>query len=164
MRHHYVDLLLKVFYGEASADEERDARKHLADCEDCRGYLQLLNQLGMELDRVPEEQPLPETFDLIMNNIPVEQPKVSFVRKPVVSALPFFQIAFSLLFIVLSIYFVESKISLLPIWSTLQESWLIQTIGSFGFVMLVFFAIGTFITLSLAPILYFDINKKALRI
>jgi len=62
------------------------------------------------------------------------------------------------------IYFVQSQISVLPLWQSLAQSWVIQALGSFGFVALVFFGAGTFITLSLAPILYFDLNKRTLHI
>ena len=125
--------------------------------------MQFLNRMGATLDKLPEERPLPNTFEKIMENIPVKQPRTVFAR-PTISAAPFFKIAFSMVFIVLLIYFVQSKISLLPIWDSLQKFWLIDAIGSFGLMMLLFFIVGTFITLSLAPILYFDINRKALRL
>jgi hypothetical protein len=59
---------------------------------------------------------------------------------------------------------VQSQISALPLWQTFEQYWFIQSLGSFGFVALAFFGIATFVTLSLAPILYFDLNKKALHI
>jgi len=160
---HNKNSLLKLFYKEASPQEESELRKHLTTCKECQNYMQFLNRLGATLDKLPEERPLPNTFDNIMENIPVKQPRTVFAR-PTISAAPFFKIAFSMVFIVLLIYFVQSKISLLPIWDSLQKFWLIDAIGSFGLMMLIFFIVGTFITLSLAPILYFDINRKALRL
>ena len=162
MQHNTKNSLLKLFYKEASPQEELKLQKHLTTCEECREYMQFLNRMGMTLDKLPEERPLSNTFERIMENIPEEQPRTAFAR-PVISAAPFFQIAFSMVFIVLLIYFVQSKISLLPIWNSLQKFWLVDAIGSFGLMMLIFFAVGTFITLSLAPVLYFDLNKKALR-
>jgi len=162
MQHNTKNSLLKLFYKEASPQEESELQKHLTTCEECREYMQFLNRMGMTLDKLPEERPLSNTFERIMENIPEEQPMTAFAR-PVISAAPFFQIAFSMVFIVLLIYFVQSKISLLPIWDSLQKFWPVDAIGSFGLMMLIFFAVGTFVTLSLAPILYFDLNKKALR-
>jgi hypothetical protein len=52
----------------------------------------------------------------------------------------------------------------LPLWPSLAKLWIVQTLGSFGFVALAFLGIGAFITLSLAPILYFDLNKRTLHI
>jgi len=160
---HNKNSLLKLFYKEASPQQESELRKHLTTCKECQNYMQFLNRMGATLDKLPEERPLPNTFEKIMENIPVKQPRTVFAR-PTISAAPFFKIAFSMVFIVLLIYFVQSKISLLPIWDSLQKFWLIDAIGSFGLMMLIFFIVGTFITLSLAPILYFDINRKALRL
>ena len=160
---HNKNSLLKLFYKEASPQEESELQKHLTTCKECQKYMQFLNRMGATLDKLPEERPLPNTFEKIMENIPVKQPRTVFAR-PTISAAPFFKIAFSMVFIVLLIYFVQSKISLLPIWDSLQKFWLIDAIGSFGLMMLIFFIVGTFITLSLAPILYFDINRKAFRL
>lgn len=160
---HNKNSLLKLFYREASPQEESELRKHLTTCKECQNYMQFLNRMGATLDKLPEERPLPNTFEKIMENIPVKQPRTVFAR-PTISAAPFFKIAFSMVFIVLLIYFVQSKISLLPIWDSLQKFWLVDAIGSFGLMMLIFFIVGTFITLSLAPVLYFDINRKALRL
>ncbi len=163
MRHNYKNALLKLFYKEASPQEESELRRHLTTCGECREYMQFLNQMGNALDRLPEERPLSDTFDRIMENMPAVKPKIAFGR-PAISAAPFFQIAFSIFFIVLLIYFLQSKISLLPIWGSAQQFWLVEAIGSFGFMTLIFFTVGTFVTLSLAPILYFDINRKAIRL
>lgn len=160
---HNKNSLLKLFYKEASPQEESELRKHLTTCKGCQKYMQFLNRMGTTLDKLPEERPLSNTFERIMKNIPEKQSRTAFAR-PTISAAPFFKIAFSMVFIVLLIYFVQSKISLLPIWDSLQKFWLIDAIGSFGLMMLIFFIVGTFITLSLAPILYFDINRKALRL
>jgi hypothetical protein len=45
---------------------------------------------------------------------------------------------------------------LLPIWESLEKIWIVETIGSFGVVTILFFLVGSFVTLTLAPILLFD--------
>ena len=80
------------------------------------------------------------------------------------SALPFFRIGFVMIFILSLIYFIQDRISMQPFWQSMQEIWVIQTVGSFGFVAFLFLCAGTFITLALAPILYFDVNKNAIRL
>ena len=155
--------LLSLFYREVSPQEEQNLRHHLASCEDCRGYMKQLQQMDSTLNHWQDERPLPQTFDTILKTIPAAQPQFIHAR-PVISAKPIFNIVFALVSILLFIYFVQSKISMLPVWQSLEKFWVIQTIGSFGFVALAFFGIGTFIALSLAPILYFDLNKRALRI
>jgi hypothetical protein len=163
MPHKNKDTLLSLFYHEASHQDEQRARQHLAACEDCRKYWQVLNRMKSALNYWQDERPLSDTFDRILANIPPEQPAVIYTR-PAISARPIFNIAFALIFIVLLIYFVQSRITMLPIWQTFEQYWFIQALGSFGFVVVVFLGIGAFITLSLAPILYFDLNKKALHI
>jgi hypothetical protein len=155
--------LLSLFYREVSPQEEQKLRHHLASCEDCRQYMNHLHQMGSALSHWQDERPSPKTFDKILEKIPAAQPQFIHAR-PVISARPIFNIAFALISILLLIYFVQSKISMLPAWQSLEQFWVIQTIGSFGFVALAFFGIGIFIALSLAPILYFDLNKRALRI
>jgi hypothetical protein len=163
MSHENKDTLLSLFYHEASPQEEQGARKHLAACEDCREYMQVLSRMNSALNQWQDERPLPDTFDRILANIPPEQPRTMYV-KPGISARPIFNIAFALISILLLIYFVQSQISALPLWQSLARYWIVQALGSFGFVALAFFGITTFFTLSLAPILYFDLNKKALHI
>lgn len=161
--HENKDTLLSLFYHEASPQEEQRARQHLASCEDCREYMQVLSRMNLALSHWPDEKPLSSTFDRVLANIPPEQPRAMYVR-PAISARPIFNIAFAMISILLVIYFVQSRISAFPLWQAFEQYWIVQALGSFGFVALAFLGIGTFITLSLAPILYFDLNKKALHI
>ncbi len=161
MPHKNEDALLSLFYGEASPAEEQHLRQHLAGCEACREYMRLLQRMNSALNRWPEERPLADTCDRILATIPSERPRARHVRTAV-SPRPIFNIAFAMLFILLLIYFAQSQISLLPIWESLARYWVIRALGSLGFVALVFFGIGTFMTLSLAPILYFDLHKRNL--
>jgi len=163
MPHENKDELLRLFYREAAPPEEQKARQHLAVCADCREYLRFLTGMNSALSQWQDEKPLPGTFDRILADIPPEPMKAIYAR-PAISARPIFNIAFAMLSILLLIYFVQSQISMLPLWRSLAQSWVIQALGSFGFVALVFFGVGTFITLSLAPILYFDLNKRTLHI
>jgi hypothetical protein len=161
--HENKDTLLSLFYHEVSPQEEQRARQHLAACEDCREYMQVLSRMESALDRWPDEKPLTGTFDKILANIPPEPARAIYV-KPAISARPIFNIAFAMISILLLIYFVQSRISALPFWRSFEQYWIVQALGSFGLVALAFLGIGAFITLSLAPILYFDLNKRALHI
>jgi hypothetical protein len=154
---------LSLFYHETSPQEEQRARQHLASCDDCREYMQVLNRMDSALSQWQTERPLPDTFDRILATIPSEQPRAIYV-KPAISARPIFNIAFAMISILLLIYFVQSRISALPFWQAFEQHWIVQALGSFGLVALAFLGIGSFITLALAPILYFDLNKRALHI
>lgn len=163
MPHENKDTLLSLFYQELPSLEEQKIREHLAGCADCREYMRVLNRMNVSLSQWPETKPAADTFERILANIPPERLQASFV-KPAVPARPIFNIAFAMFSILLLIYFVQSKVSMLPLWESLSQYWIVQTLGSFGFVALAFLSIGTFITLALAPILYFDLNKKTLHI
>ncbi len=162
MVHENKNTLTDYFYKEVSEAEAARVRNHLSKCEICRAYLVTLQDVEYKLNQVQDERPVTGTFDKIMARIPTERPRV-VLRRPTVTPGPIFQIAFSLIFILLFIYFVQSKISLLPAWQSWQEYWVIETFGSFGFVALMFLGIGTFISLSMAPVLYFlSHNKRVL--
>ena len=161
--HENKDTLLSLFYHEASPPEEQRARQHLAACEECREYMRDLSRMNLALGQWPDEKPLAGTFDRILANIPPEQPRAIYVR-PVISARPIFNIVFAMISILLLIYFVQSRVSALPFWQSFEQYWIVQALGSFGLVALIFLGLGTFVTLSLAPILYFDLNKRALHI
>lgn len=163
MPHESKDTLLSLFYQELPALEEQRIREHLAGCADCREYMRSLNRMNATLNHWPETNPAPNTFERILVNIPPERLRVSYVR-PAVSARPIFNIVFAMISILLLIYFVQSKVSMLSLWESLSQYWIVQTLGSFGFVALAFLGIGTFVTLALAPILYFDLNKRTLHI
>lgn len=163
MPHENKDTLLSLFYQELPSLKEQKIREHLAGCTDCREYMRLLNRMNVTLNQWPETGPAPNTFERILANIPPERLRASFV-KPTVSARPILNIAFAMISILLLIYFVQSEISMLPLWQSLSQYWIVQALGSFGLVALAFLGIGTFITLALAPILYFDLNKRTLHI
>ncbi len=163
MSHQNKNAILSLFYHECTQQEESKLRDHLTGCEDCREYLNELKQMDFILKYSQDEQPLPGTIDKILANIPAERPRVAPAR-PEMSALPFFRIGFVMIFILSLIYLVQDRISMQPFWQSMQEIWVIQTVGSFGFVAFLFLCAGTFITLALAPILYFDVNKNAIRL
>jgi len=161
MKHVSQHDLLDVYYGESSPRKQRRVDQHLSACKECRDYLQFLAKMQKACDRLPEEAPQADTFDRIVAALPPERPRIVPVR-PTISAMPFFQIGFLLMVIMLVIYVGQSKLTMLPVWETMEQFWLIQTIGGFGLATLLFLALGTFLSLSIAPILYFDSHKSAL--
>jgi hypothetical protein len=158
MNHENKNQLLTLFYHEGTEREEKKIASHVRACESCQEYLKIVKQTDELLNQWRDEQPLPQTLDLILANVSSTELKPIQARQ-VFSATPILQIAFSLGIILTLLYFVQSKISLLPIWHSLERWWLVQAIGSFGVVTILFFCIGTFITLSLTPILVFKTNK-----
>lgn len=153
MDHPNKNNILALFYHEATERDEKKLMSHIQQCESCQEYLETLNRAEQLLNKLPDETPLPETFYVIMENIsPI---KVSPIEvRPGFSIKPIMQIAFSLALILISIYIVQIKISLLPFWQSLKGWWFVQAFGGFGIVTILFFCIGTFFTLALTPILF----------
>ena len=159
MQHPNKNRLLEYFYNEVSEHERLKIRKHLFSCSVCEAYIKTLEYTAGTLNQLADQSPLGNTFELIQDNILIS-PQKSTQKKQIFSAMPFFQIALSIPFILAIIYFIQSKLSLLPIWETMQNLWIFETIGSFGAVLVFFFCLGSFITLSIAPILLFDSEKN----
>ena len=144
--------MLALFFHEGTLRQEKKISAHIQYCQSCQAYLKTLNQADQVLIQLPIEQPLPQTFDLIVAKIsPIEIKPM--LAQPVFSNMPILHLTSALALILISIYLVQMKISLLPFWQSLKQWWFVQAFGSFGIVTLLFFCIGTFITLSLTPIL-----------
>lgn len=152
MNHLNKNEILALFYHEATGRNEKKMMSHLPKCESCQEYLNTLHRTNQLLNCLSEETPLPETFDLILEDISPIVIKPQKAR-PGLSIKPIMHIAFALILVLMSIYFVQIKITLLPIWQSLKTWWFVEAFGSFGVATVLFFCIGTFITLALTPIL-----------
>lgn len=158
MQHPNKNRLLEYFYKEGSKPEIRKTREHLHDCPECREYLQSLKSTCAILDELEDEMPAENSFELILKAADT-MPKKATVNRQGISLMPYFQIALAIPFILSVIYFFQSKLRLLSMWEKLQDIWIIQTIGSFGLIAVIFFLAGCFITLALAPALLLSSAK-----
>lgn len=152
MQHPNKNRLLEYFYREGSEKEIKRTREHLHDCPDCREYLHTLEQTAGILNQLPEEVPPEKTFDLMIKDMDI-LPVKTMQKRQVVLALPYLQIALSIPFILAVLYFFQSKLRILPVWEILGKYSIIQVLGSYGLVAVIFFLIGSFVTLALAPVL-----------
>ncbi len=144
--------ILDLFFHEGTRRKQKKILHHMRHCQSCQQYFKMISQTDQFLLRMPIEQPLPQSFDLIVANISPERVKSVAVR-PAISSKPILHIFMALALILISIYFVQMKVSFLPVWQSLKQWWFVQAFGSSGIVTLLFFCVGTFITLSLTPIL-----------
>ena len=152
MQHPNKNRLLEYFYKEGSVSERQRIYKHLHDCHDCREYMQTLEQTSNILNELPGHTPPANTFDVMIKEMNIS-PQKPVKKRQINSVLPYFQIALSIPFILAVLYYFQNKLSLLPVWETLEGIWIIEKIGSFGLVTVIFFLIGSFITMALAPVL-----------
>lgn len=151
--------LLTLFFHEGTRREEKEIQHHVDGCKDCRDYLLTLERTDGSLKRWKNESPLPNTLDLIMANIPAKQMKPAAAR-PGIAIVPILMILFAILAILGVIYLVHDNITLLPFWQNLKEWWLVRFFGSFAVTTILFFLLGIFVTLSLAPVLILELQSK----
>ena len=150
--------LLALYYGEDVQPGKIDILAHLDSCESCRHYLKILNSIEKKLQQWQNDKPSALTFERIMENISTTSP--ALVRSSLLIPItPILQIAFGICFIISIVYIIKSQLIHLPIWQVIKSIWLVETFGSLSFVLFLFFCIGTFFTLSLAPILYFESSQ-----
>ena len=159
MPHENKNQILSLFYHEGTYREQKKIRKHVQTCDSCQEYLHELKRTEFALNKLKEEKPLPNTLDMILENIPSVQPKLA-KQKKVLPVLPFIHISSSILFILSLLYIIHNKFSVSSLWQSLEKYAVLQSIGSFGVIIFVFFCIGTFITLALFPTLFFDSQKQ----
>jgi len=158
MQHPNKNRLLEYFYREGSGPGIKRTREHVHECVTCREYLHTLEQTTQVLNELPDQSPSKDSFDLIIKEVDIS-PKRNMRKRQMNSAIPYFQIALSIPFILAVLYFIQNKLSLLPVWKTLEKIWIIETLGSFGLVGVIFFLVGSFITIALAPVLLLDSEK-----
>ncbi|UCH96608.1 MAG: hypothetical protein JSV88_07095 [Candidatus Aminicenantes bacterium] len=154
--------LLDLYFHEISSRKEREIRKHVEQCSECRHYLETLKQTHHALDQWQDEAPLANTLDLILERIPGPQPEPVF-DKPAITIppiAPFLKIVFSILAVLAIIIFLHDKVTLFPFWETLKECWFVKLLGSLGVTTVLVFLLGAFITLALSPILILESQPK----
>jgi hypothetical protein len=159
MNHENKNPLLGLYFHEEAEKTEKKIRKHVLTCQSCQDYLQTLEKTGQFLKSWPDEKPDPQSFERILARIPERRKKMK-PRADSFSFLPVAGIASAIAFIVLVLRLVQPAITRLPLWEALQKSWLVQAIGSFGVSIALFFALGTFAVLSLAPFFYLSTQKS----
>lgn len=158
MQHPNKNSLLEYFYREGNDLELNRTRKHLRDCVACREYLQTLEETTSVLNGLLEENPPQDTFDSILKEVDISSRRNSRKRQ-LMSVIPYFQIALAIPFILAVLYFFQNRLRLLPLWENLEKIWLIDAVGSFGLVAIIFFLTGSFITMAIAPVLLLKAGK-----
>lgn len=153
------NLLLDLYFHEASGKEEQKIRKHVQQCSECREYLLTLEQTHQSLHQWQDQSPLPNTLDLIMGKIPEPKAKPASANLARAAA-PFIKIVFSILAVLVVLVFLHNQVTHFSFWETLQEWWFVKLFGSFGVTAVLFFLLGTFITLALSPVLILESKSR----
>jgi hypothetical protein len=151
--------LLDLYFLEGNGHNHSEIKAHVEACENCREYLGILKQTMNLLDKIDEEVPAPKVFQNILSDVSVSIPKPA-KRRTGVELIPILQIAFGEIFLFSLIYFLKIQLTAMPIWKAIQNHWLVQSIGSVGISIILVLLVGSFMTLSIAPILLFESNER----
>lgn len=153
------NLLLDLYFHEISSKEEQKIRKHVEQCSDCREYLLTLEQTNQSLHQWQDQSPQPNTLDLILEKIPESTPKPASANLARAAA-PFIKIMFSILVVLVVLVFLHHQVTHFSFWETLKEWWFVKLFGSFGVTAVLFFLLGTFITLAFSPVLILESQSR----
>jgi hypothetical protein len=153
------NLLLDLYFQEISGKEEQKVRKHVEQCSECREYLLTLEQTNQSLHQWQNQSPLPHTLDIIMEKIPEIPPKPASVNLARAAA-PFIKIVASILAVLVVLVFLHNQVTHFSFWETLKEWWFVKLFGSFGVTAVLFFLLGTFITLAFSPVLILESQSR----
>jgi len=150
--------LLTLFFHEGNRRQEKEIQRHVNGCNECRDYLLIMAQTHQALGQWNDESPPAGILDSIMANIP-ETPEIQkkpAAAKPGFSITPVFMIPFAVGLILVVIFFLRDKITVMPFLETLKAGWLGQLLGSFGVTAMLFFLLGICVTLALTPVLIME--------
>jgi hypothetical protein len=147
--------LLDLYFLEGNENEHSEIREHVENCKECRDYLGTIKRTMSILDEIPEQEPSINLFEKIAEEISVSIPK-PLQQKSDIQLVPILQIAFGEIFLFSLIYFLKIQLTLLPLWKSIQDHWFVQSLGSAGISVILVLIAGSFITLSLAPVLLFE--------
>jgi predicted anti-sigma-YlaC factor YlaD len=151
--------ILNLYFHEGTSGEERRTARHIRSCPQCRDYQETLARVDGLLSAWEDEIPAPDTLEQVLNRLPSERPKAKPARASI-SFVPIFEIAAVLVMILAGLFGLQSLIYRLPLWKVLEQNWIVQSLGSFGVTVILFFVLGTFITLCLAPVLLLETRKN----
>ena len=159
MVHENKNRLLDLYFKEGTKWGNKRTRNHVQKCLECNDYLKDLEETDIVLRKWGDEPPNPHTMEMICDIIPDRKGKES-PSKCELPLSPFIHIFVPIVFIILFIFFIQTRITLLPIWKSIEDMWLVQIFGRFGITTILFFTISTFITLSLTPFLFNENRSK----
>ncbi|MFH1194982.1 MAG: hypothetical protein V1720_04680 [bacterium] len=151
--------VLDLYFREGSESQRNATREHIEKCVVCQKYFAELKQTMGALDKLDDDQPSVKVFENIMADVSTSVPK-PVKQKAGMPVVPILQIAFGQIFLFAVIYILNLKLTLAPFWNAIRDNWFVKSFGGYGIAVIIVLCIGSFISLSLAPILLFESKGK----
>jgi hypothetical protein len=151
--HPHPNELLSCHFGETSEAQRGRILEHLRDCADCAAEMDLYQVTAGALADWPEEEPpaggLERIVALIGDLPPTRTPHREWLRS-VLASLAGVTVGG------LAIYRVGLQLVALPVVEKLPVLEPLKAVSGFGLAALAFFAVGSLVTLALAPVLIIE--------
>jgi hypothetical protein len=154
--------LLTLYFHEGTPQQEEDIKNHVDRCKECQNFLLTLDHTQQSLNQWIDEKPLPGTLDKIMEQVE-EKPKNVVFNGSGIPVRPILKIAASIILIILGLFLLKDQITLLPILSDLNESWVGQVFGTFGVTAISFVLLGILVSLAISPVIIMETRTKKYR-
>lgn len=155
----YQNRLLDLYFSEASELELNEIREHVAGCDNCRSYLASIKETLKILDQLENEAPSANILNNILAEVLESKNKPDY-NKLVIKSTSILKIVIGQILLCPLIYLLKILLTQLHFWSLVQNNWLVQLLGNYGIAFIIFLIAGSFITLSIAPMLLLQSYEK----
>ncbi len=129
---------------------------HLEDCVKCRSAVADLDWIGDALRAWPDATPPADTFERVLERIEQAPP----LPQQGGWAVPVFESLLGVALAVILIHDTARWISELPIMSVLPLGEPLRALSAWGAAIVAFFALGSLLTLAIAPALFLDSDLR----
>lgn len=155
----YQNRLLDLYFSEASELELSEIQEHVASCDNCRSYIASIKETLKILDQLENEAPSANILNNILAEVLESKNKPDYY-KLVIKSTSILKIVVGQIFLCPLIYLLKIQLTQLRFWSLVQNNWLVQLLGNNGIAFIILLIAGSFITLSIAPILLLQSYEK----
>jgi hypothetical protein len=145
--------LLDLHFGEAEGRRRARIASHAEECPRCRETLSDLEWVESSLAALPEKEPPAGGLERVLGRVAGERPAAARPNGwmiPVAASLAGVGAGVGI------IYAAGARLLTLPMVAEMQLLEPVKALSSFGLAALIFFGIGSFVTLALAPVLMIE--------
>ncbi len=155
----YQNRLLDLYFSEASELELSEIREHVAGCDNCRAYMTSIKETLKTLDQLENEVPSERILNKILAEALEPRNKPDYYKLGI-KRISILKIVACQIFLLPLIYLLKILLTQFHFWSSIQNNSLVLLFGNNGITFIIFLIAGSFITLSIAPMLLLQSYEK----
>jgi hypothetical protein len=155
MEEHNINEIFDFAAGELSGTKEEKFKKHLAECSSCSKEIEEITGALKLLDASVDELPSDSVFNNIIADISSTLPQENKVPEKSI-AVKIFEFVLVALCFTAVVFLVNNLLGHVFDWEELKTFWFFGFIGRIGVSIGIVFAVATFFTLALLPVIFFE--------